>query len=207
MEQQVFLFLEMSDEDEQEEEETAEKEVIRGRPTSKTPTPMDQNSHDLQQNSIQVKTLSNSRHQWIYDKKNDCLYCHRPHAKITRHLKQKHQDQPEVAKALAHMQGSAMCNFLLSKMRNLGNYNYNCSVMESGKGQIVPKRQATCQSTATDYLPCKFCFAMYVRTDLWRHLKWCKLQVKEDGPMNRSLQTWPCPVCSKVAVLFPNDIK
>ena len=85
MEQQLFLLLEMSDEDEQQaEEETAEKEVIRGRPTSKTPTPMDQNTHDLQQNSIKVKTLSNSHHQRIYDKKNDCLYCHRSYAKIAK---------------------------------------------------------------------------------------------------------------------------
>ena len=180
----------MSDDDEQQaEEETAEEEVIRGRPPPKTPTQMDQNTHDLQQNSIQVKTSSNSRHQRIYDKKNVCLYCQRPYAKITRHLKQKHQDKPEVAKALAHRQGSAMRNLHLSKIRNLGNYNHNYSVMESGKGQIVPKRQATCKSTATDYLPCKFCFAMYLKTDLWRHLKRCKLQVKEDGPVNRRLQT------------------
>ncbi|XP_030266833.1 uncharacterized protein LOC115578126 isoform X2 [Sparus aurata] len=190
-EQQFSLYMEMTDEEheQQGEEEIAEKEVIRGRPPSKTPMPMDQNTHDLQRNSIQVKTSSNSRHQRIYDKKNYCLYCQRPYAKITRHLKQKHQDKPEVAKALAHRQGPAMRNLLLSKIRNLGNYNHNCSVVKSGKGQIVPKRQATCQSTATDYLPCKFCFAMYVRTDLWRHLKRCKLQVKEDGPKNRRLQT------------------
>ncbi|XP_049928186.1 uncharacterized protein LOC126407385 isoform X2 [Epinephelus moara] len=81
-----------------------------------------------------------------------------------------------------------MRNLLLSKIRNMGNYHHNCAVLSSGKGQIIPKRQAIYPSAASDYLPCKFCFAMYVRTDLWRHHKHCKLQVKEDGPKKRRVQ-------------------
>ena len=151
---------------------------------------MDKTAHKNipQQCHINVKMSSNTEHQRIYDKKNYCLYCEKPFSKITRHLKQKHSDKVEVAEALAHRQGSTMHILLLGKIRNMGNYHHNCSVLSSGNGQIVPKRQATYQTTATDYLPCKFCFAMYVRTDLWRHHKRCKLQVKSDGPVQRKVQ-------------------
>ncbi|XP_054896090.1 uncharacterized protein LOC129366337 [Poeciliopsis prolifica] len=62
----------------------------------------------------------------------------------------------------------------------MGNFQPNCSVTKSGKGQIIPKRQATYPAAASDYFPCKFCFAMYVKSDLWRHHKHCKLRSKED---------------------------
>lgn len=120
--------------------------------------------------------------------------------KITRHLYQKHSDKADVAQALAHKQGSAMRSLLLSKVRNMGNYYHNCSVLSSGKGQIIPKRQATQPSTATDYLPCKFCFAMYIKTDLWRHHKRCKLQVKEAAPLKRKIQ-------ASCSLLLPMDTK
>lgn len=151
---------------------------------------MDKTVHgsNPQQRHINVKMSSNKEHQRIYDKKNYCLYCEKPFAKLTRHLKQKHADKVGVAKALAHRQGSTQHRLLLEKIRNMGNYHHNCSVLSSGNGLIIPKRQATYLSSATDYLPCKFCFAMYVRTDLWRHHKRCKLQVKNDGPVKRKVQ-------------------
>lgn len=213
------------DEDEDEEEE-AEKEEIREEPpskipkkhfsldlemsddepaevskaSSKPPKAMDQNAYgsDLQQQNIQVKRSSNTAHQRVYDKRNYCLYCEKPYAKIARHLTQKHCNKTEVAKALMHNKGSSMRNLLLSKVRNMGNYHHNCSVLSSGKGQIIPRRQAINPSTAADYLPCKFCFAMYVKTDIWRHHKHCKLQVKEDGPVRRKVQA----TCS---MLLPRD--
>ena len=169
----------MSDEEEvedqqSEEKEMEEKDVIHGKPPSKTK----QNSRGSypQQHNITVKMSSNTAHQRVYDKRNYCLYCEKPYRKITRHLKQKHSDKPDVARALAHRKGSTMHCLLLTKVRNMGNYNHNNSVLSSGKGQIIPKRQAISPSAASDYLPCKFCFAMYVRTDLWRHIKRCKLQ-------------------------------
>lgn len=201
--EQVSLFLEMSEES----EEDTETEIIQGKPPSKRQktqeghgcTPQQQNNdqpamahivddENLQEPDIQVKMSSSNGQQRIYDKRNYCLFCEKPFVKISRHLKQKHSDKPEVAKALAHRQGSAMrCN-LLNKLRNMGNYHHNCSVLSSGKGQIIPKRQATHVASATDYLPCKFCFAMYVKTELWRHHKRCKLQVKDDCPVKRRIQ-------------------
>ncbi|XP_056432890.1 uncharacterized protein LOC130371215 isoform X1 [Gadus chalcogrammus] len=188
--QPFSLSLESSDEEDQPAE--ANKKVKRTRkPPSKTIEAMDKaaNGSNPQQRHIDVKMSSNTEHQRIYDKKNYCFYCEKPFAKITRHLKQKHSEEVEVAKALAHRQGSTMHILLLGKIRNMGNYNHNCSVLSSGNGQIIPKRQATYPTTATDYLPCKFCFAMYVRKDLWRHHKRCKLQVESNGPVKRKVQT------------------
>ncbi|KAK0150502.1 hypothetical protein N1851_008399 [Merluccius polli] len=184
-EQHDYISLETSDEEDQQAE--ADEKVTR---TRKPPSTMDKTVHgsNPQQRHINVKMSSNKEHQRIYDKKNYCLYCEKPFAKLTRHLKQKHADMVEVAKALAHGQGSTQHRLLLEKIRNMGNYHHNCSVLSSGNGLIVPKRQATYLSAATDYLPCKFCFAMYVRKDLWRHHKRCKLQVKNDGPVKRKVQ-------------------
>ncbi len=80
----------------------------------------------------------------------------------------------------------------------MGNYHHNSAVLSTGKGEIVPKRQAMYMSTATDYLPCKFCFAMYVKTDLWRHHKRCKLQVRENMPGRRKVQ-------ASCSLLLPMD--
>ncbi|XP_073781211.1 uncharacterized protein isoform X2 [Danio rerio] len=226
MDQQLSLFVEMLEEEEEgekeegEEEEEEEKEdndeeevsetkevqgkieaqkAIRGKPLKKTMTEMDESANDCQnQHMIKVKTSSNKPCQRIYDKKNVCLYCEKPYAKITRHLKQKHHGEVEVAKALSHKQGSSMRNLLLTKVRNLGNFHHNSAVLSTGKGEIIPKRQALNVSVATDYLPCKFCFGMYVKTDLWRHHKRCKLQKKENILVRRKVQ-------ASCSLLLPMD--
>uniref|UniRef100_A0A087XM20 SET domain-containing protein n=1 Tax=Poecilia formosa TaxID=48698 RepID=A0A087XM20_POEFO len=177
----------VDDNSQSKEEETTEREVI----LRKTPSKTQQKSHgsNSQQHNVTVKTSSNTSHHRVYDKKNYCFYCGKPYAKITRHLKQKHSDQPDVARALAYRKGSKMHSLLLTKVANMGNYQHNCSVLSSGEGQIIPKRQATCEVAATNYLPCKFCFAMYVKTDLWRHLKRCKLRGTEASIVTRRVQT------------------
>lgn len=202
------MFKEVTNDEEQEQqaeaEESAEEDISQG----KSPSRMDHNAcgGNPQQSNVKVKMSSNTAHQRIYDKRNFCLYCEKPFAKITRHLKQKHSDKAEVARALAHRQGSSMRDLLFSKVRNMGNYQHNCSVLSSGKGQIIPKRQATHQTTATDYLPCKFCCAMYVRTDLWRHHKRCKLQVGQDRPMKRRVQA-SCSLMLPMDTTISNGLK
>ncbi len=55
-------------------------------------------------------------------KKMSVFTAKRPYAKITRHLKQKHSGEGEIAKALSYKQGSSMQSLLLTKVRNMGNY-------------------------------------------------------------------------------------
>lgn len=164
MEQQVSP--EMSDEEEPQvaeaKEQGVEKKVIWRKPPSKTPKAMAHivNDKNLQEPDVQVKMSSNSGHQPIYDKKNYCLFCEKPFVKISRHLKQKHSDKPEVAKDHAHRQGLDMCNSLLSKLQNMGNYHHNCLVLSSGKGQIIPQRQATHASSDNRQTICLASFAL-----------------------------------------------
>ncbi|XP_067299129.1 uncharacterized protein [Pseudorasbora parva] len=209
-EQQVCFSLEMKEEEE--ETNRAEEQIaegIPGRPLMKTWMEIDESAHGCssQQQIVGVKMSSNSVQERIYDKKNYCLYCEKPYAKITRHLIQKHSEKAEVAKALAHRQGSAMRNLLLAKLRNMGNYHHNSSVLSSGKGEIIPKRQATYKSTATDYLPCKFCFAMYVKKELWKHHKRCKLQEQDDTPVKPKVQVSSCSMLLPMESVVSSGLK
>lgn len=133
--------------DPQSEDETPKTEVIHRKPSSKTE--QHSNGSNSQECKLTVKMSSNTAHQRIYDKKNYCIFCEKPYAKFRRHLKQKHSDKSDVAKALAHRKGSPMHSLLLAKVANLGNYQLNCSVLASGEGKIIPKRQATHQSAGT----------------------------------------------------------
>lgn len=174
MDQQVSLSLEMSEQEEEEadEEEIKTKEVqgkveeekaSHGKPLLKAVMEMDgsaQGCKSQKQHMIKVKMSSNTPNQRIYDKNHFCLYCEKPYAKISRHLKQKHSGEVEIAKALSYKQGSSMQHLLLTKVRNMGNYHHNNAVLSTGKGEIIPKRQAMHMSTATDYLPCKFFFSV-----------------------------------------------
>lgn len=188
-----------SDSDQQPSSEEVVTPTKEGAASSDTSKAQVKSSLHSSTQNIKVKTSSNKEHQRIYDKKHYCLFCEKPYAKITRHLKQKHQNEPDVAKALAHRPGSKLRSLLLTKTRNMGNYQHNCFVISSGEGEIVPKRQATHESSATDYLPCRFCFAMYVKTELWRHHRRCHLKEKEDGPLNRKVQ-------SSSSLILPTDI-
>ncbi|XP_026093553.1 uncharacterized protein LOC113066103 isoform X3 [Carassius auratus] len=203
-EQQIYPFLETSEKEEKAKQaqwKVAEEKAIQGKLLTKARMELNeyaQGCASLQPNVIKVKVSSNTPRQRIYDKKNFCLYCEKPYAKITRHLIQKHSGEVEVAKALSCKQDSTKRNLFLTKIRNMGNYHHNSSVLSSGKGEIIPKRQATSVSTATDYLPCKFCFAMYIKTDLWKHHKRCKLQVKDKMPVKQKVQ-------ASCSLLLPMD--
>ncbi|XP_051810227.1 uncharacterized protein LOC127535707 isoform X2 [Acanthochromis polyacanthus] len=183
----------MSEEEEDIDDEPTEvddevaKKVITKK-VVKTGMKTDENVLECSLKGVKVKMSSNTPHKRVYYKKNYCLYCEKPFGKVTRHLMRKHQDEVDIAKALAHKQGSTMCSFLLSKIRNKGKYIHNCSVKSARQGQMVPKRQTTYLLSATDFLPCYFCLAMYIRTDLWRHQRRCKL--RPDGPVKRKVQTY-----------------
>lgn len=198
MDEQISLSVSLEEEEEEEEQEkeiktkkvhrkVEEEKSTHGKPLKKAKMEMDESCTSQKQETIKVKMSSNTSSQRIYDKRNFCLYCEKPYAKITRHLKQKHSGEVDVAKALSYKQGSPMRNLLLTKVRNMGNYHHNSTVLSTGKGEIIPKRQATYMSKANDYLPCKFCLAMYVKTDLWRHQKRCKLQLRDNMPGRRKV--------------------
>ncbi|XP_026076500.1 serine/threonine-protein kinase Nek2-like [Carassius auratus] len=145
-EQLVYPFLEMTEEagDKEEEEiktkqaqgKVAEEIAIQGKPLTKAWMEM-QGCASQQLNMIKLKVSSNTPYQRIY---NFCLYCEKPNTRIKRHLILKHSREVEVAKALLFKPGSAKRNHFLLKVRNMGNYQHNNSVLSSGKGEIIQEK-------------------------------------------------------------------
>ena len=57
---------------------------------------------------------------------------------------------------------------------------------------IVARRPDIGTHSAADYLPCKFCFRFYVKSDLWRHCKKCKFAKSSLDSSNDVMSTKEC---------------
>lgn len=109
-------------------------------------------------------------------KKNYCYVCKKPQSKIARHFKNHEKNQPEIAKALALPKQSQERKILLEKLRNKGNFQHNQEVMENQSGSLKVKRRpgsSDLSLSAKLYVHCAYCKGMFVRKELWRHLRRC----------------------------------
>lgn len=109
-------------------------------------------------------------------KKQFCLYCKKPYVKISRHLSQKHAKEMDVAHALTFRMGSKKRLLLFEQLRKKGNYQHNVEVLKNGSGELITCKRATKDHSVGVYLPCQYCLAFYIRHDLWRHEKRCKVR-------------------------------
>ncbi|KAI5610799.1 zinc finger MYM-type protein 4-like isoform X3 [Silurus asotus] len=109
-------------------------------------------------------------------KRQYCVYCKNSFVKISRHLSLKHAKETDVAHALSFRKGSEMRQLLFEKLRKKGNYQHNVEVLKSGCGELIPDRRGNKDSSGGVYLPCQYCLAFYVRHELWRHEKRCKMR-------------------------------
>ena len=90
-------------------------------------------------------------------------------------------------------------------MVNKGDFNHNYTVIENGSGCIIPRNRArpTQLSQTSDYVPCEYCWAMYVKTDLWKHQKTCPLnenvldKAKRNEPIKNGKLLLPLKVKSR----------
>ncbi|XP_027131229.1 uncharacterized protein LOC104929912 isoform X6 [Larimichthys crocea] len=103
-----------------------------------------------------------------------CVYCGKSNLKIARHLQRKHKDEADVAHAFSFPVGSKERKVLLETLRNKGNWQHNLKVLEEGNGEIVTWKRPSEKTPVSDYLPCQHCYAMFKRTELWRHEKTCR---------------------------------
>ena len=129
----------------------------------------------------------------VYDKKQACYYCGKLVCKIARHYEQKHQSEREVAIALSFNKGSPTRKKHLEKLRLLGNYHHNLTVLETGKGELILKRRPTSAEKCIpdDYLPCNYCLGFFKRQELWKHIKACDAKPKDgnhDTPKYQKVQ-------------------
>lgn len=126
--------------------------------------------------SIVVGASKNRSGHRIYDKRHYCLYCSKPFAKMARHLERAHESKSDVAKALSFPKGSKERKKQLNYIRNRGNYAHNASVMESGKGQLVPFKRPPKDAQGSDFMHCAYCQGLFTRKVLWRHVRRCMLK-------------------------------
>ncbi|XP_056014596.1 uncharacterized protein LOC125676308 isoform X1 [Ostrea edulis] len=115
------------------------------------------------------------------NKRHACLFCEKVMPNMARHLTLKHHNEPEVAKILVLSKRSKQRRQLWEELVNKGNFNHNYSVIEKGKGAVIPKYQKSNTSSADikDYVPCYYCKGLYKRTELWKHTTSCGEKSKE----------------------------
>lgn len=149
-----------------EEEEEEEKEAEEGGP------------------QVTVKfCIKGEKRKW--DKRHYCVYCKKPQSQISRHLKQKHSDETEVAQVICLPPTSKKRLQMLEGLRKKGNYFHNVEVLQKGQGEIVTYRQPSEPTDPEGYLPCNICLGFFIKTELWRHEKKClktmgKLEVQSN---------------------------
>lgn len=129
----------------------------------------------------------------VYDKRQACYYCGTLQFKIARHYELKHQSEREVAIALSFNKGSTERKRHLEKLRLLGNYHHNLTVLETGKGELIVMRRPSSsgeKSSPEDFLPCPSCCGFLKRHDLWKHAKSCKFRPEsmKDAPKYQKVQ-------------------
>lgn len=105
--------------------------------------------------------------------KTYCYICGKLQTKFTRHLKRHEKTHADVAQVLSLPKKSKQRQKMLIKLRNKGNHIHNSEVLASGVGSLKLRRTAKTKYNAKDYIHCMYCQALYLRRDLWRHVKKC----------------------------------
>ncbi|XP_050957643.1 uncharacterized protein LOC127158626, partial [Labeo rohita] len=102
---------------------------------------------------------------------NFCFVCKKAHFKIARHFKVHVKENAEIAKALSFPAGSKSRKEWLEKLRNKGNFIHNYEVLKDGAGSLKVKRRAKGDFKKYEY--CLHCKGMFLRAELWRHMRRC----------------------------------
>ncbi|XP_041466961.1 uncharacterized protein LOC121417348 [Lytechinus variegatus] len=120
------------------------------------------------QNVIVMSTNNYEDGRRKFDKKYFCLYCEKSVSKIPRHLVKLHYTEAAVID-FVHEKDPILKDAKLAKLRNLGNHRHNMHVLQKGKGSLIVKKRPTLGADPREYIPCSYCYAYYVKRDLWKH--------------------------------------
>ncbi|XP_033970389.1 uncharacterized protein LOC117469991 isoform X2 [Trematomus bernacchii] len=104
--------------------------------------------------------------------KNYCFVCRKPQSKISRHFRT-HKTHAEIIHAFSLPKHSKERKILIEKMRNKGNFKHNTDVLKSGTGTLKVKRKPKAEAPAGKFIHCMYCKGLYIRKDLWRHVRRC----------------------------------
>ena len=139
---------------------------------------------------VSVKTTyRNESGKKAKTKVNYCNFCDTQQTHIARHLKCVHDDEVEVAEALAHPIGSRERRRLFLKIANKGNKNHNVEVLKKQDGILVPRRQPPNKQPVEAYRFCVHCDGLYLRKELFRHEKNCLFKKTNSTSTGRNIQS------------------
>ncbi|KAK3104010.1 hypothetical protein FSP39_023652 [Pinctada imbricata] len=146
-----------------------------------------------QQNNVHVQTSH-------YKKKHACLFCGKVMAEISRHLRIIHSEEAAVSHILKHPKHSKERKILWLELVNKGDFSHNLKVLDKGEGMLIPKKR--CKIKYEDFkklVPCQWCKAFYVKSDLYKHSKTCVAKGKGTvkNHVRDSMMLLPGRKCSK----------
>ncbi|XP_030193048.1 uncharacterized protein zgc:162872 isoform X1 [Gadus morhua] len=121
-----------------------------------------------------------------------CLFCMKPVAKISRHLKHTHKYLPEVVDAFGFPKCSKERRKRLNFLRIQGNFKHNTAVLKSGKGELVPSRRPKGASKPEDFKHCGYCKVLFQKNRLWHHSKSCTLKPTSITTSPRNIESIGC---------------
>ncbi|XP_076843861.1 uncharacterized protein LOC143488824 isoform X1 [Brachyhypopomus gauderio] len=166
---------------------TRDMEEMFGSDTVSSPQPS-QNfnlNHSTSSSSQQLCVITCNK----LNKRHFCVYCKKSNVKMARHLLSKHANETDVARALSFRKGSKRRRLLLDQLRKKGNYLHNIEVLQRGSGELVTCKRPSVDYSVSEYLPCQHCLAFYIRHDLWRHERACKMRKDNGTGCRRRIQS------------------
>eukprot|EP00057_Strongylocentrotus_purpuratus_P010120 XP_011664594.1 PREDICTED: uncharacterized protein LOC105438468 [Strongylocentrotus purpuratus] len=87
-------------------------------------------------------------------------------------LKVQHSDEPQVACLIALPHKKRDCGF--EKLRLLGDFQHNLSILDKKQGELFLLRRPTKQRVVEDFLPCIHCLGFVSLGEMWRHVRNCR---------------------------------
>lgn len=165
----------------------AENQKAKGKAVQKGTTSKEKGGKFKDDKKITVKRSITKDGARVWDKVHYCVFCEKAQLKIARHLERKHRMERDVAYAFSFPVGSKQRKILIEGLRNKGDWQHNRMVFEEGNGETVVWKRPSEKADIESYLPCQRCYAMFKRTELWRHEKSCR-ERKEERQKGKRVQ-------------------
>ncbi|XP_073727924.1 uncharacterized protein [Misgurnus anguillicaudatus] len=142
-----------------------------------------------------------------YNKKQYCLYCSKPYAKMARHLEFVHRNEVEVAKAVAFPKRSKERRVQLNLLRKKGNFAHNTDVVRKGEGEMIACYRPKKCKNPKEFIHCIHCQGLYNKLSLWKHIKNCPLKPKDDDAQGRKRVRSLCALKTPVGLEVSKGFK
>ncbi|MEQ2241604.1 hypothetical protein ILYODFUR_026990, partial [Ilyodon furcidens] len=157
----------------------AEPSTTKSKILNKANTPIMENSP---QGTSSDKHSDTGNYDSLAKGQNFCFFCKKGHFKIARHFKTHEKEDPDIARALSFSPVSKKRKELLEQLRNRGNFMYNNEILRKGRGSLKVKRVAKSDKCKYEY--CIHCKGMFLRKELWRHMRRCSFNIEEEEKGN-----------------------